>query len=95
MLLILLIVSCLAGQPKSCSVSAMKAFDVSDSGIRAACNELLKDPETTTSKKALTIMYADGLKLQMSNASAACMTTPEKTNPVEYRKAFLENVWSK
>jgi hypothetical protein len=70
----------------------MKGFEVSDVGVRQACNELFKSPFTLTNKKALMVMYANGLDLKLGDAAGSCMATPEKLNPVEFRKAFLENL---
>lgn len=96
MLLILMVINCLAGQPQSantCSMSAMKAFDVSNEGVRAACNAFLAKP-LPNQQKALTVIYAQGITVRMANASGACSSIPENKSPSEFRKAFFENVWS-
>ena len=95
MLLILLMISCLNGSsdPSSCNMSSMKAFDVSNEGVRAACHALLEKPEHANQQKGLAIMYAVGINIKMADARGACMATPEKLAPQEYKKAFLENVW--
>lgn len=95
MLLILMAVGCLAGQPQSpsnCNITAMKAFDVSNEGVRAACSALLTKP-LPNQQKALVVMYGQGVKVKMANASGACISIPENTPPTEFRKTFLENVW--
>lgn len=92
MLLILIAVSCLVGQPNNCTVKSMKGFDVSESGVRQACNELFSTPFTSTNKKALMVMYANGLNLKLDDAGGSCIATPEKLNPAEFKKAFLENL---
>ena len=91
-LLILIAVHCLAGQPTNCNVTSMKGFEMSDAGVRVACHELFLTPFTVTDKKALVMMYANGLDLKMGDAGSACMATPEKLNPTEFKKAFLENL---
>jgi len=96
MLLILLTISCLAGQPQgpnTCNMSSMKAFEVSNEGVRAACNALEAKP-LPNQQKALVVMYAQGVNIKMANASGACSGIPEKSAPSEFRKAFFENVWS-
>ena len=96
MLLILLLVTCLQGQPgqeaspADCQITSMMPFDLSDQGVRAACHELFVK-EASNRKRALMIVYANGLNVKISDASGACMSIPE--NQIPTRKAFLENVW--
>jgi hypothetical protein len=71
----------------------MKAFPVTNEGVRAACTAFLA-PIDATHKVGITVMYAQGLSVKMSNAAAACVATPEKLSPSEYRKEFFENVWN-
>lgn len=92
MLLILIAVSCLVGQPNNCTVKSMKGFDVSETGVRAACNELFKKPFTAIDKKALMIIYANGLDLRLGDAGNSCLATPEKLNPAEFKETFLEHL---
>lgn len=91
MLLILLLASCMQGQPKSCNISEMKPFNVTTAGIQSACKEFLV-PEDATHKRALVIMYATGLNIRVSNAADACIATSEKLPPAAYRKTFFENL---
>jgi len=71
----------------------MKAFDVTNEGVRAACSAFL-EKDAPDHKKALTVMYALGVNVKLANASGACSAAAEKTSPREYRKAFFENVWN-
>ena len=89
MLLILMLATCLS--PKQCNITSMKAFEVTDNGVRAACSALLS-PLDVKHRKVLAIVYAQGVSVKMSNAGGACMSTPEKSNPTEYREAFLQNI---